>query len=69
MTWIIKENTTDEIKPKKYKIKKITETANMIFKIVGLEYLEEKYDQIDSSADDSGIYLEEREYYGHDIET
>lgn len=67
-TWIINENTTDKIKPKKYRVKDIKETSQNQYQIVGIEYLEDKYEQIDaSSSAKGGIYIEEREYYGHNI--
>jgi predicted phage tail protein len=67
-TWIINENTTDKIKPKKYRIKNIKEIAQTQYQIVAIEYLEDKYEQIDSSTSArGGIYIEEREYYGHNI--
>jgi hypothetical protein len=35
---------------------------------MGIEYLQDKYDQIDSSTSSKdGIYVDEREYYGHTI--
>ncbi|MCH1612373.1 MAG: phage tail protein, partial [Flavobacteriales bacterium] len=67
-TWIINENTADKIKPKKYRIKNIKEIAQTQYQIVAIEYLEDKYEQIDSSTSArGGIYIEEREYYGHNI--
>lgn len=67
-TWIINENTTDKIKPKKYRIKDIKETSQTQYQIVAIEYLEDKYEQIDASTSArGGIYVEEREYYGHNI--
>jgi len=67
-TWIINENTADKIKPKKYRIKDIKETSQTQYQIVAIEYLEDKYEQIDASTSArGGIYVEEREYYGHNI--
>lgn len=66
--WIIKENSTDKIVPKKYRIKQIKESSPMQFDFTAVEYLEDKYESIDNSTSSKdGIYLEEREYYGHDI--
>ncbi|NDG53815.1 MAG: hypothetical protein EBY39_12490 [Flavobacteriia bacterium] len=63
--WMIKENDTDKIKPKKYKVKNIKELSNLNYEILAVEHLEEKYEQIDNSTGStSGINLEEREYYG-----
>jgi len=67
-TWIINENTVDKIKPKKYRIKDIKEASQTQYQIVAIEYLEDKYEQIDASTSArGGIYVEEREYYGHNI--
>ena len=69
ISWMIKEDSTSEIKPKKYKVIEISESANLTYKIGALEYLEEKYDYIDkSTSNKDGIYLEEREYKGHVID-
>ena len=66
--WIIKENATDSIKPKKYKVKNIKEISNLNYEIIGTEHLEEKYDQIDKTTGaTSGIDFDEREYDGHPI--
>jgi len=68
LIWIIKEDAASEISPKKYRVKEIKESSAMNFEIIGTEYLEGKYDQIDkSSSSKDGILLEEREYYGHNI--
>lgn len=69
ISWIIKEDAASEIKPKKYKVIEINESANLNYKVGALEYLEEKYDYIDkSTSSKDGIYLEEREYKGHVID-
>jgi predicted phage tail protein len=66
--WIIKENTSDKIAPKKYRIKEAKESSPMNFEFTATEYLENKYESIDKSTSSrDGIYIEEREYYGHDI--
>jgi predicted phage tail protein len=67
-TWIIKENSSDKIKSKKYRIQEINESSSLVYEIMGIEYLQDKYDQIDSSTSSKdGIYVDEREYYGHTI--
>ena len=67
-TWVIKENDTDSIKPKKYKVKNIKEISNLNYEIIAVEHIEEKYEQIDSATGStSGIDFDEREYYGHTI--
>jgi predicted phage tail protein len=66
--WIIKENTAEKIKPKEYKIESLKEVSELNFEITALEYIREKFDDIDASTSSKdGINLDEREYYGHDI--
>ena len=67
-SWIADDNTTDKIKPRTYKIVKISENNPMQFEIIAKQYIEDKYEQVDNSTSSKdGIYIEEREYYGHDI--
>lgn len=67
-SWIVAENNTDNIRPKKYRIKQVKEFSPMQFEFTATEYLEDKYENIDNSTSSKdGIYLEEREYYGHEI--
>ena len=40
----------------------------MEFEIIAKEYIQDKYDQVDNSTSSKdGIYIEDREYYGHNI--
>jgi predicted phage tail protein len=67
-TWIIKENATDKVKPKKYRVKDIKEVSNVNYEIIATEYLDQKYENIDNTTGSKdGIDFSEREYDGHTI--
>ena len=66
--WIIKDNAADKIKPKEYKIENLKEVSELTYEVTALEYVREKFDDIDASTSSKdGINLDEREYYGHTI--
>ena len=66
--WIIKNNATDKIKPKEYKIEILKEVSELSYEITALEYVREKFADIDASTSlRDGTNLEEREYYGHTV--
>jgi len=66
--WIIKDNASDKIKPKEYKVENLKEVSELTYEITALEYIREKFDDIDASTSSKdGINLDEREYYGHTI--
>jgi len=68
--WIIKENSSDKIKPKYYKIESMSETSSLSFSIQASEYFDEKYEYVDASTSNkNGINITERDYYGHAIDT
>jgi predicted phage tail protein len=68
--WIIKENSSDKIKPKYYKIESMSETSSLSFSIQASEYFDEKYEYVDASTSNrNGINITERDYYGHSIDT
>lgn len=67
-TWIIKENATDKVKPKKYRVKDVKEVSNVNYEIIATEYLDQKYENIDhTTGSKDGIDFSEREYDGHTI--
>jgi predicted phage tail protein len=66
--WIIKNNATDKIKPKEYKIEILKEVSELSYEITALEYVREKFADVDASTSlRDGTNLEEREYYGHTV--
>lgn len=67
--WILKQHTEEEIRPKKYKVISVSEKEDLVFDITALEYLEEKYDQIENSSSNAGIDNSDRDYYGHQVLT
>lgn len=67
--WILKQHTEEEIRPKKYKVISISEKEDLVFDITALEYLEEKYNQIENSSSNAGIDNSDRDYYGHEVLT
>jgi len=67
-TWIIKENTVDKVKPKRYRVKDIKEVSNLNYEIIATEYLDQKYENIDNTTGSKdGIDFTEREYDEHVI--
>jgi predicted phage tail protein len=67
-TWMIKEDSDENIKPKKFRVKSLKEVGKLSYEIVGTEYVAEKYEQVSaSSSSRDGINFEEREYYGPEI--
>ena len=48
--WIIKENSSDKIKPKYYKIEFMSEDSPLNFKVRASEYFDKKYEYIDNST-------------------
>lgn len=68
-SWMIKEKVVtstghvETIKPKQYRIKNIKEISQLQFEVIGVEYLDEKYEQIDNSVK-TGAEIEAREYSG-----
>ena len=66
--WIIKENDQDKIKPRQYRVKEIKEVSSLNYEVMAMEYIEDKYNQIDNSTGaQKGVKFESREYYGHTI--
>jgi len=67
-TWMIESNDSANISPKPFRVKQIKEAKNMEFEITAIEYIEEKYSQIDSSTSNlNGSTDTSREYSGHEI--
>lgn len=67
-SWTIELNDVDKISPKLFRVKQIKEVENMEFEIIAIEYIEEKYSQIDSSTSNlNGSPDNSREYSGHEI--
>lgn len=67
-TWMIESNYSANISPKPFRVKQIKEVKNMEFEITAVEYIEEKYSQVDSSTSNlNGSYDQSREYSGHEI--
>jgi predicted phage tail protein len=67
-TWIIKENSVDKVKPKRYRVKDIKEISNLNYEIIATEYLDQKYENIDNTTGSKdGIDFTEREYDEHVI--
>lgn len=66
-TWMVKENLSKDVKPSQFRIKSIREISPLKFEIVGMEYVPEKYEQIDASSGSVGSNVDSREYFGPDI--
>jgi predicted phage tail protein len=66
-TWMVKENLSKDVKPRQYRIKSIKEISPLKYEIVGMEYVKEKYEQIDASAGSGGANVDSREYFGPEI--
>jgi hypothetical protein len=68
LNWIIKDNAVDKIKPKEYKIEMLKEVSELSYEIIAIEYVREKFADIDASSSiRDGANLDEREYYGHSV--
>jgi predicted phage tail protein len=67
-TWIVKENDSDKVKPRQYKIKQVKEISTLNYEVAATEHFEDKYNQIDNSTGaEKGIEFEDRAYYGPPI--
>ena len=71
--WMIKGGVGGDlgvIAPRQYRVKEIKEISSLQYEVLGVEYIDEKYEHIDNSTgSQKGIELESRVYTGHPIST
>lgn len=67
LSWVAVDDSTDNApKAKPYRIKSIRETEEMIFEIIGIEYVDNKYNFVNESANNSST-ADTDSYKGHTI--
>jgi hypothetical protein len=67
--WMIKNDSSNKIKPKPYRVKSIKEVSNLQYEVGCVEYIEEKYEILDqaSNSHSSTSDTDGTEYYGPSI--